>query len=728
MAERLLTMPDGGSPEISNLPLPDSSKKESLSEPIAPISPTERRRISQVLRRLQKAHPEFFYMPTTPAQVSSKAAHPNEIKENIGWTPPTTEELKAAGIKPMGGGALPDDEDPFADSDDEDPDIVREKNKLLRQELKLAVNLLNRMARGDQSLIDSSDPIDAEAQALGSAEKAPESKEEQFKQVNEKMSALEYTKRSYGEQQYSPAFRWLIINMPNLHEDVQRYFRARYTLFETWLKLPQVKGDAGAFTEVALGASSVEMQDTMISEPEVNWAFFELEKRSKRFDSSTHKPAAENPAFAEPLDLEKTQQEIALELASKDPEFQGKDFKSGSVDEETKTRALKKHIWAVRQADTLHRIWLRSALDNGLVFKEVDKNGNKITPEDVKRLNDLRPTEIPQHWQELKDKLDWNKSFSGSGEFALKRLLYLPLFLEQRGRGKARIRPYLFVGTKDLLSNTIDAGFLTKASNFKDGKAFEEQVINPDPKDPTKGDGQFDRCFIKKNDQGQIVEKAIIKRNGIFEIDPDYYFNLGNIQWRAKGEDSYRNEYVYYNLQLADTARKALIDSDKLARNPSFKVLAELSGTFDQLPPVSEEVDKAILKGEIKNGNNKKEIQDFLDQKRKSGVIFREDVFMMLGSGLLDYQKHDLKKDYKLKNLNWEEIDNAIRNLRAMGFLTDENELKMKRNLETIEGMDLSDLQKDILRMTVLTTRKTQPGVAILAMLGEILKQIASGK
>lgn len=514
----------------------------------------------------------------------------------------------------------------------------------------------------------------------------PPDPEEQVRVLSEKMSVLEVLRRPYRELQFNPDYIALASAIKRLRPETQAFFRSRQAIFDAWLLLPLAGGSVDVFSKVGESVGLMSNADTMLSRKEVARAFVELEKRSSKKEVvekvENGKNIKElrkdnNPILADSLQLEVIRWEIALSIAKAAGEAGGDD-----------QMAADKYIWAVRQAETIWRVWMRAALQDGPVFKPG-------APDEIKS---LRPTEIPQHWEELEKWVDWDNSFEGEGEFAIRRLLHSSLFLHKSKVGEARIRPYLYFGTQDFLSNFLDQRFLTNKDNFKDGVSFE-LVGNPGPNE--------DKVFIKTSREGR-VEKIVVKRNGVVEIPEEADFDPSQIKWTAKGEDAYLGGFAYFNLAQGDEIRKALLSPDKLARDPSLKVLLDLYGSFDRFPTIQKDIE------DKKNP----------EEERKKGKIYKEDVFMMLGTGLLQFQRHDLWKRFKQRNINLADVNFAVDGLRSKALITDEQVEEMKRKLMAIDGIEATKL----IQLLVLTYYYTNPGGVLMAMLQEFLKQAMSLK
>lgn len=547
----------------------------------------------------------------------------------------------------------------------------------------------------------------------------PINEDEQIKMLSGKMSALESLKQSYERLQYDPVFRNLVRQVRELSPQAQAYFDARIQIYEAWLITPLTGGDTGEFIKLGNLAGLMRFTNTMLHQKEVADAFMEFEIRGskrefvdKRQDDGTVKKELNkdsNPAFADAPHLEEIRGDIALEVAKKNENL------PPELADNQKQELVQKHIWAVRQAETIWRMWMRFALWDGVVFKS-------DTPEDVKQaLSSLRATEMPDHWEEIQQYVDADNSFSGQGEFAVKRLLHSSLFFHKYRLGEQRIRPYLYFGSKDFLSSYLDDKFLTASSNFADGKAFElESNSHPDQKDPTKPDLNFDRTYVKKNEQGGVVERVVIQRNGIVRFNERYRFNLANTKWDAKGEDAYRGLFTFLSLTYADEIRKGLISPDKLARDPSLKVLLDLYGSLESFPAMNRDIEEAVSKGE----NPEEKIQ----KERNNGKIYKEDMFFGLGLGLLNFQKHDLWQRFKQRNLNFADIDDAVNMLRGRALITNEQTKEMKRRLLPLDGLNLPDFTKDFMRSLIAIHHKANTPGILMAMLMELFKQISSLK
>lgn len=510
----------------------------------------------------------------------------------------------------------------------------------------------------------------------------------QIEKLSEIMSGFESLGMQYEQLRYNPDFQGLEHVLQSLSAEARSYFVARRNIFDAWVLTPYVGGEMGAFTKLAEIAGSMIYADTMLNQDEVATAYMEFELRSKQSS------AEDNPAKADLLRFDSIRREIALNLArqSKDQQLVAAlDAATAAGDEPQKRLIIqmieKKHIWAVRQAETLWRMWMRSALSNGIVFKK------NIPEEKQQELRSLRPTELASHWQELQEAVDWNKSIvsSSTAEFTVTRVVQSQLFFEKIKRGQARMRPYMYLGSQDFVSNYLDVKFLTKASNFKDGIAFE--VENEKDKD----NGNVDRVLIKKDQAGNIIEKVLVRRNGVVEFDNEHHFDPRKVRWTSGGADAYNGVFAFYNLTTADALRKALLDPDKLARDPSLKALMDIYGGLDRFKDIQEDIDAG------------KDVA----AERRNGIIYRQDIFMMYGLGLLDFSRHDLRKVYKSNNFRLDEIVETVDRMRSRNTLTDQLAKQMK---EQLTGLD------PIGQGIVLTYYRTNPAGVFMAMLQAFLK------
>lgn len=528
---------------------------------------------------------------------------------------------------------------------------------------------------------------------LVTAEKAPLDEKSQIEWLSQHMSALEASGRSYREMGYDPNFMRITGALPGMRVEAQKFFRSRLQVYEAWLLVPNAGGSIDAFTKLAETAGMMSIADTMLSHRDVAEAYVEFEIRSQEDEKS------KNPARCSALQSEEIRLKIALKLAEE----------RGDVEN------AGKYIWVVRQGETIWRMWMRAALADGLAFKPGVDDMTK------KRLSSLRPTELREHWEEIQKIVDWPNSFEGRGEFAVRRLLYSALAIEKGKGGEARIRPYLYFGSKDFLSNFLDEKFLKEGGNFRDGIGFSLVNRHPNPDKPEEADPDFDRVYEKRGEDGKL-ERITITRNGVVALDKEYRLNLGKIIWTAKGEDAYVGTFAAYNLSLADGIRKAVMDPDKLARDPSLKVLMDLVGSFESFSTTQKDIEDE----EAKQGHplTSKERAVFLEQKRAGGKIYREDIFAQLATGLLEFQMKDKQKRFHQKNINFEDINVAVNLLRSRGMVTDQLAEKMKSELLKLKGMPSGKF----FQLLFLAFYQTQPMGILMAMLGEMFKQITSQK
>ncbi|KKS12134.1 MAG: hypothetical protein UU67_C0057G0005 [Candidatus Daviesbacteria bacterium GW2011_GWB1_41_5] len=528
---------------------------------------------------------------------------------------------------------------------------------------------------------------------LVTSEESPKDKEGQIEWLSSRMSKLESSGRSYQSLAYDPNYLSITSVLPRLDIEAQKFFRARVQIFEAWLLTPNAGGTIDAFTKLIETAGFMTFADSVLSHKDVAKSFMDFETRSQKIEYTPEGTVIRenNPALANAFQIEKIRQQMALDRAKED------DFVSQEtvLDSTEGKLAVQEYIWSVRQAETIWRMWMRAALADRPVFK------SDVNEEDRNRLLSLRPAEIMENWNELKEKIIWgsSESFAGTGEFAVKRLLYSSLFTENARAGEPRIRPSLYFGSKDFLSSFLDEKFLTDPNNFKDGPAFvPEGEPNPDQ----------DKILVKKDEQGNIKEKIIVKRNGIIQMDAEYKFDPTKIKWTTKGENALTGIFYAFNLMMADKIRAGLLDPDKLARDPSLKVLLDLRGSFENFPSIT------------------KDIEDGLDpdQERAKGKVYREDAFAQLALGLLSFQMKDRFGRFKQKNINFDDISVSVDNLRTRGMVTDEQAKDIKKKLLLLDGKP----NDQATQLLLLAFYRTNPPGIFMAMLREFFKQAISLK
>src|SRR3989344_6517825 len=281
--------------------------------------------------------------------------------------------------------------------------------------------------------------------------------ESQIRWLMVKMTRLESKTTSYSELQLDQDFAAVRGHVAAFTEDARNYFNSRIRVYEASRMIDLAGGDIDSFKELGKNAGLMKIADTMMSRWEVAPAYNGLEKRCRNSDPS------QNPSFATPDQLRQIKEEIANEIVTRSLEKKG--IKTNDVQYLKKKQAEQLlQVRAVQQAELFWRMWMRSALWNGLVFK--DGTNSKL----VEELTFLPPQEIAKRWSEYQQYVDWGKSFkSDTAEFAVKRLLWAGLFHEANQQGEQRMRPYLNYGSQDLVSNFLDSSFITASKNFKDG-------------------------------------------------------------------------------------------------------------------------------------------------------------------------------------------------------------------------------------------------------------------
>lgn len=603
---------------------------------------------------------------------------------------------------------------------------------------------------------------------------------DQVAYVSDLMSELEATKQSYGSLQSNPEFVILIRNLHKLSREAQQFFKARYTIYETWLKLPYLGGAVKPFVEGVGAAAYMDLQATMLAQPEVADALMEIEERANKFKSGTNKPAQDNIIFAGPVDRQRLQEEMALNLAVRAGEIRKeKQIRDGKEVEtyvypEGKNRDtyVRKYIWAIRQADTLHRLWFRTAFKNGLVFKE-------NVPDSIRQeLLSLNPKEISERWEEFLKYVSFPDSFTGNGEFGPTRLVWDKLFLQKSARGEGKLRKYLAWGSGDFLSYKIDGGFLKKGSNFLDGKGFNESSLvyidndgNAVERDASPffplgvaanetdkqresretenkrrvdalaewkrgiGDKFIGTVYVKNVGNQQTSERVLIRRNGIWEIfdgidhNQQGRFRFNNVNWRVLDEDFFPNDFYYRKADLAETVRNETMGADKILRDPKIGNLLKLRGQLENYAPIEEAIEKEFNKGneDVLNNDgtiNYKKAENWIKNQREGGVIFREDAFSLLGQGLLEFQSSkDFSRRYGQPKINMENVDDAIRTMVASGELDPAAANQLRINMFAFHHSGISqitggnELAGLFMYHGLLTNRKVRPGNTLLDML-----------
>ncbi|OGE19570.1 hypothetical protein A3A14_02990 [Candidatus Daviesbacteria bacterium RIFCSPLOWO2_01_FULL_43_38] len=560
--------------------------------------------------------------------------------------------------------------------------------------------------------------------------------EEQIRQLAEQMSKLEALGISYNEMHSQPEYVNLQTRVRQLSLEAQHYYGARQKLYEAGRFVPTAGGTIDDFTQLGKLAGGMRIIDIILQQKEVSSALSEFEVKSRQIEwveeqkpNGTTKRVVngnKNPAFSSPTQLEIIRKEIAKKIAV-DSVKEHFELESGDVGyEEALATEETVQMGAVTQAETIWRMWMRSALSSGLVFKE------GTDPEIVKRLSFLGPLFLVSHWEEYGQHLDWDQSFEGgTTESAVQRLLYAGLFHKKNQQGEERMRPYLQYGTRDFLSSFLNKDFLEDSKNFRKGPGF---VMRSEVRtvEDLKGKNVklLDKIFEKFGEDGRVIERVIIHPNGVLEVDAAAPFNFANVRWMAKGEDAYTGLFTVQNLIVADKARDAMMSPDKLARDPGLGALHELRGGMERFESVQKDIEKEELK--IGHSLTEQEVEDLLDKKREEdGKVYREDMYMLLGLGVLDFQMHDMERKYGVPNIIWSQVDYAIDSLRTRNMVTKRQAQTMKRMAMAVslgDKVNLPILMQDFIRSAVITTHRINPGSVFMAMLGEFFKQVGSQK
>lgn len=565
--------------------------------------------------------------------------------------------------------------------------------------------------------------------------------EEEIRYLAEQMSKLEALGISYNEMHSQPEYVQLQSQVRQLSLEAQHYYTARQKLHEAGRIAPTAGGTIDDFTRLGKLAGDMPTIDIILQQKEVAWALGEFEAKSRQIEwveqekpDGTTKRVVNgniNPAFASPTQLVSIRDKMAEKIAADSLRKRLKLNPDSEVDKDDLEKEKVIQLGAVTQAETIWRMWMRSALSNGLVFKEkTDKEGPD--PEVVKRLSFLGPLFINSHWEEYGEHLNWDQSFEGgTTESAVKRLLYAGLFHKKNQQGEERMRPYLNYGTRDFLSSFLDKDFLEDSKNFRKGLGFAMRSEVRTVEDlKGKNVKLLDKIFEKFGEDGRVIERVIIHPNGVLEVDAAAPFNFANVRWMAKGEDAYTGLFTVQNLTIADKARDMMMSPEKLARDPGLGTLHELRGGMERFDSVQKDIEKE----EMKRGRHlsENEAEEFLDKKRaEDGKVYREDMNMLLGLGVLDFQMHDMERKYGVPNIIWSQVDYAIDSLRTRNMVTKKQAQAMKRMTMAVSLGDkkaLPQLVQDFIRSAVITTHRINPGSVFFAMLSEFFKQVSSKK
>lgn len=556
--------------------------------------------------------------------------------------------------------------------------------------------------------VDTTDPRLATAEARPTI--PPIDREDiqgQIDWIAQQMSVLELTGRSYGEFQYDPVYMNLRQALHGWSREANDYANARIYTYEGFLITPRVGADVATFMKLGETAGQMKYADILLQQKKIAKAFMRFEIKSKNkykiVDGKEVVDRESNPALAKEFDLVNIREDIALDLASGEERARlgqilqrvGGD-KNNSEYKKERARLAQPYMGEVRLAETIWRMWLRSVLNDGIIFKA------GVSQADRDRITSMRPFEIAEEWDEVKSKVDLSQSFDGSSEFATARLMWGALYAEKRGYGEAKVRPHLYYGQQDFVSFFLDEKFLLEPRNFRNGTAFSIERGR-------EGDGSTDRVYSRINRDGER-EIITIKRNGVVEFDENNPIDPGDIIWTNKGEGaSYLGAFSAYKLLFADKIREAELSPEKLARDPSLKNLLEIYGLFEGFETITKDMEEHP------------EDPEYVEKQRKNGKIYKEDIFQQLAIGLLDFQKHDFYKRYKQKNINAEDVHVAVEFLRSKGMVTDEQAEEITKKLITFVGKEVSEVaQKFIVAMYIL-----EPGSVFGAMMGSFIKQIA---
>ncbi len=544
-----------------------------------------------------------------------------------------------------------------------------------------------------------------------------EGSEAEIEDINQKMTQIEKRFESYqslNSQRNQELFELQEQVGRSQYSEVRDYFSGRSTMFDTFLAYGSAQGDMDAFSKVAAGSGTMYLPAVMFARKEVSAAYQILEGR---FVGETK----ESIAFARDSDTRnQIRGDMAAEVAISMQKYTDAEYsvvktaraKDKSTLSEEEKLALKKYdsvsskyMWTVLVADAFSRGWLRMAKFNGLVFFNGQPNGDKRPPtsEEMELIKSLRFDQLSDHWDLIQEVVDFGNSLEGDGGYAVRRMVHDVYFLEKNKVGDPHLRKYVGYGSIDFLSDFLKGRIMDSkqtAFNFRDPTKEGFKVGNTVTVTIDNQQHEIGTYYISDSEEFGRQE-VFIRTNGVIEL---IQFNPRSVKWRIRGDDAFTGSYLNKRILKAEALRNEIVGPEGFLKAPAITRLPGLKKGLDYADSVFADLEKGFD----------------IEQKRREGVFYKEDLIGQMAKGMLSYFK---TKEYaeKFNTYKWNlaEVKSVTEGARNSRLITPEKSQELLNELMTIKGISIPGPIRELIEVYYYAA----PWAILLALLGYIFEK-----